>query len=38
VLLAANPYLGVHVAHGIRKLLLPHFDLGVFYTVQGSRT
>lgn len=36
-LLSANPHLGVHVARGIRKLLLPRFDHGIFYTVEGSR-
>jgi plasmid stabilization system protein ParE len=37
ILLAANPHLGVHVARGIRKLLLLQFDHGIFYTVEGSR-
>lgn len=36
-LLASYPHLGVHVARGIRKLLLPRFDHGIFYTIEGSR-
>lgn len=40
VLLAANPGMGVSLgvdSRGIRKLLLPRFDHGIFYTVEGRR-
>jgi len=37
VLLAANPGMGVSVGRGIRKLLMPRFDHGIFYTVEGRR-
>jgi plasmid stabilization system protein ParE len=37
LLLANNPQLGVSVGAGIRKLLLPRFDHGIFYTIEGSR-
>ena len=36
-LLAGNPQMGVSVGRGIRKLLMPRFDHGIFYTVEGSR-
>ena len=40
VLLAANPGMGVSLGRGkrgIRKLLMPRFDHGIFYTVEGRR-
>ena len=40
VLLANNPEMGVSLEHGkrgIRKLLMPRFDHGIFYTVEGRR-
>ena len=36
-LLAGNPQMGVSVGRGIRKLFMPRFDHGVFYTVEGNR-
>jgi hypothetical protein len=41
VLLAANPEMGVSLgqrdSRGIRKLLMPRFDHGIFSTVEGRR-
>ena len=37
VLLASNPRMGVGVKRGIRKLLMPKFDHGIFYTIEGQR-
>jgi len=36
-LLASNPQMGVSVGRGIRKLLMPRFDHGIFDTVEGRR-
>jgi hypothetical protein len=37
ILLARNPEMGVKVGRGIRKLLMPRFDHGIFYSVEGDR-
>ena len=37
VLLGSNPRMGVSVGRGIRKLLMPRFDHGIFYTIEGQR-
>ena len=37
VLLGLNPRMGVSVGRGLRKLLMPRFDHGVFYTIEGQR-
>lgn len=38
VLLTSNPHLGVRVVDStIRKLLIPKFDYGIFYTIEGQR-
>jgi hypothetical protein len=37
VLLAQNPEMGFNVGKGIRKLLMPRFDHGVFYSFEGRR-
>ena len=29
--------MGVGVKRGIRKLLMPKFDHGIFYTIEGQR-
>ena len=37
LLLANHPHMGVSVGSGIRKLLMPRFDHGIFYMVEGAR-
>lgn len=37
VLLSRNPHVGVQVDSSIRKILVPRFDYGVFYTIEGQR-
>ena len=36
-LLISHPRMGVSVGDGIRKLLVPRFDYGIFYTMEGRR-
>ncbi len=36
-LLIKNPRMGVSVDSKIRKLLMPRFDYGIFYTIEGER-
>jgi toxin ParE1/3/4 len=36
-LLAHNPMMGVRAVRNVRKLLMPRFEFGIFYTVEGSR-